>query len=285
LQVTDEHLPGKVAIVTGSTSGIGRAVAVRLAQAGAHVVVTGRRSSLGEEVVAEIGAQGGTAAFVRADLEDAGDVRDLVTAAARTFGGVDIFVHSAMTTDVPWQGSRSVTETDEAEWRKLIEVGLVAPAMACRAAIPIMIDRGGGAIVTIGSVRSHFPASGGIGYDVVKSGLINFSRQLNLDYGRYGIRSNLICPGWITADPQEAGVIDSDPRYAPRIQIMQTVGRAGRAADVAEAALFLCSDRSSFIAGAVLTVDGGLTIGTHIDVEDRLRDYYQDADASQETIR
>ncbi len=230
--------------------------------------------------MAEIGAHGGAATFVRADLEDAGDVRKLVSETARKFGGVDVFVHCAMTTDVPWKGSRSVTETDEAEWRKLVDVGLVAPAMACRAAIPIMIERGGGAIVTIGSVRSHFPASGGIGYDVVKAGLINFSRQLNLDYGRYGIRSNLICPGWIIADQEEARVIDSDPRYAPRIQIMQTVGRAGRAADVAEAALFLCSDRSSFIAGAVLTVDGGLTIGTHIDVEDRLRDYYRNGDLS-----
>jgi 3-oxoacyl-[acyl-carrier protein] reductase len=274
LPVIEQSLPGRVAVVTGSTSGIGRAVAVRLAQAGASVVVTGRRAGLGEDVAREIGEAGGTAMFVPADLEQAGQARELIQAAAGHFGGIDILVHCAMTTDVPWQQSRAVTDTSEAEWRKLVDVGLVAPAMASKAAIPIMIARGGGSIVTIGSVRSHFPASGGIGYDVVKAGLVNFSRQLNLDYGQHGIRSNLICPGWIVADDDEAATVDSDPQYVPRIRIMQTVGRAGRPADIAAAALFLCSDQSSFIAGAVLTVDGGLTIGTHIDVEDRLRDYY-----------
>jgi NAD(P)-dependent dehydrogenase (short-subunit alcohol dehydrogenase family) len=268
------QLVGKVAIVTGSTSGIGRGVAVRLARAGARIVVTGRRGDLGAEVIREIESRGGTAAFARADLENAADAGGLVTTAVELFGGVDILVNCAMTTDVPWQVSKGVTDTDESEWRKLLDVGIIGPAMICRAAIPVMAGRGGGCVVTIGSVRSQFPASGGIGYDVVKAGLVNFSRQLNLDYGDLGIRSNLICPGWIVTEDAEAAIVDSDPAYQPRIKIMQTVGRAGRPADIAEAALFLCSERSGFIAGAVLTVDGGLTIGTHIDVEDRLRAHY-----------
>lgn len=274
MRAARDDLTGKVAIVTGSTSGIGRAIAARLAQAAARVVVTGRRAELGGQVVADISAAGGTAEFVPADLEQPAQAQALVGETVRRFGGVDIVVHSAMTTDVPWQDAGSVTDTDPEQWRKLVDVGLVAPALICRAAIPVMIGRGGGSVVTIGSVRSAFPASGGIGYDVVKSGLINFSRQLNLDYGRNGIRSNLICPGWIVTSDEEAAIVNTDPRYAPRLHIMQTVGRAGRPADIANAALFLCTEQSSFIAGAVLTIDGGLTIGTHIDVEDRLRDWY-----------
>ena len=270
----DGRLDGAVAIVTGSTSGIGEGIARLFAAAGASVVVTGRRRELGEGVVREIRSVGGVAIYVSADFESTAEVRELIGEAVESFGGVDVLVNCAMSTNVPWQGSRSVIETGEAEWRRVLEVGIIGPAIACQEAIPAMIRRGGGRIVTIGSVRSFFPASGGIAYDVVKAGLVNFSRQLNLDYGSLGIRSNLICPGWIVTDDEHAARANVDNAFKPRIEIMQTVNRVGRPKDIAEAALFLCSERSSFIAGAVLTVDGGLTIGTHIDVEERLEHHY-----------
>ncbi|MBM4029707.1 MAG: SDR family oxidoreductase [Planctomycetes bacterium] len=270
-----ERLAGKVALVTGSTSGIGRAIAQLFAREGARVVVTGRRQALGEQVVAEIVAQGGQASCFRADFESMAAVRETVQFALQTYGRLDILVNNAMSHAVDWGKGRTVVELGEEEWDRMMAVGLKATFVACQEAIPAMLRDGGGAIVTIGSVRSLIPARGGLAYDVVKSGLINLSRQLNLDFGRQGIRSNLICPGWIINDPARAEKVAADPLLRIKAELLQTVGRAGRPDDIARAALFLASEDASFIAGAVLVVDGGLTILGGHEIQPLLEERYR----------
>jgi 3-oxoacyl-[acyl-carrier protein] reductase len=270
-----DRLAGRVALVTGSTSGIGRAIAERFAAEGASVVVTGRRRELGEAVVAGITAAGGRASFVAADLESSDGARSTVRHTLRTHGRIDVLVNNAMGRAVAWGDGKTVVETTESEWDRMVAVGLKAAFLTCQEAIPAMVGSGGGAIVTIGSVRSFLGARRGFAYDVVKSGLLNLSRQINVDFGRQGIRSNAICPGWIVADPAYAARLSTDPRLRARAEIFQTVGRAGRPEDVAAAALFLASDESSFVAGAVLVVDGGLTISSHFEVETPLAEAYQ----------
>jgi 3-oxoacyl-[acyl-carrier protein] reductase len=277
-----DRLAGRVALVTGSTSGIGRAIAERFAAEGADVVVTGRRRELGEAVVAGIASSGGRASYVQADLESSQGARATVRDTLRTYGRIDVLVNNAMGRTVPWGEGKTVVETTEDEWDRMVAVGLKAAFLTCQEAIPAMVARGGGSIVTIGSVRSFLGARRGFAYDVVKSGLLNLSRQINVDFGRQGVRSNAICPGWIVADPAYAARLASDPRLRARAELFQTVGRAGRPEDVAAAALFLASDEASFVAGAVLVVDGGLTISSHFEVEAPLAEVYRELFATPE---
>lgn len=158
---------------------------------------------------------------------------------------------------ISWGDGKTAVETSEEEWDKILAVGLKAPFLTCQEAIPEMIKEGGGSIINIGSVRSLRPSPKGITYDVVKSGLINLSAQLNIDFGSQGIRSNLICPGWIFVTPGYAEEVEKDPVLRGQIQLSQTIKRPGLPIDVARVALFLASDDSSFVAGSVLVVDGG----------------------------
>jgi 3-oxoacyl-[acyl-carrier protein] reductase len=269
------RLSGSVALVTGSTSGIGQAIAELFAQEGARVVVTGRRREQGEDVARAIRDAGGDARYFQADFESSDAVRSTVRFALATYGRIDILVNNAMGRAVPWGEGKTVVETTESDWDRMLAVGLKAAFVACQEAIPAMVDQGGGSIVTIGSVRSFLGARKGFAYDVVKSGLLNLGRQLNVDFGRQGIRSNIICPGWIVGTPEDADRVATDPFLRPKAELLQTVGRAGRPIDVARAALFLASAESSFIAGETLVVDGGLTITSHFEVQPLLEDYYR----------
>ncbi len=252
-----KRLSDKVALVTGSTSGIGRATAKLLAAEGAQVVLAGRRNEMGEEAVAEISKEGGEASFFQADFEVSQAVRDTVHFTLQQYKRIDVLVNNAMSRLVSWGEGKTAVETSEEEWDKILAVGLKAPFIACQEAIPEMIKQGGGSIINIGSVRSLRPSPKGITYDVVKSGLINLSAQLNLDYGSQGIRSNLICPGWIFVTPGYADEVEKDPVLRGQVQLSQTIKRPGLPSDIAKAALFLASEDSSFMAGSVLVVDGG----------------------------
>jgi NAD(P)-dependent dehydrogenase (short-subunit alcohol dehydrogenase family) len=275
------RLADKVALVTGSTSGIGQAIAERFAAEGARVVVTGRRQERGEAVVSRIRAAGGEARFVQADFENSAEVRRVVGFALDAYGALDVLVNNAMSHAVSWGDGKTVVDLAEAEWERMLAVGLTAAFVACQEAIPAMVRRGGGAIVTIGSIRSFLGARKGFAYDVIKSGLVNLSRQINVDFGRQGIRSNLLCPGWVISDPERADRLETDPDLRAKARIFQTVGRAGRPADVANAALFLASEESSFVAGAVLVVDGGLTVSSHFEIQPELEEFYRGRFAGQ----
>ncbi len=268
-----ERLQGNVALVTGSTSGIGRATAMLFAQEGAKVVVTGRRRELGEQVIGEIKSAGGEASYLQADLDQSQAARDLVRFTVDTYGRIDILVNNAMSRAVPWSSSEGVSLVDlkEKDWDAMLAVGLKAPYITCQEAIPHMIRQGKGSIINISSVRGLFAGRNGLAYDVAKHGLLGLSRQVTVDYGRYGIRANTICPGWITSDQMHQR-IKEDPNYDRTRVTLQPVGRPGRYIDIAYVALFLASDESSFMAGATLVVDGGLTVQTGHTIHDIIQE-------------
>jgi NAD(P)-dependent dehydrogenase (short-subunit alcohol dehydrogenase family) len=252
-----QRLQGKVAVVTGSTSGIGRATAVLFAQEGAQIVVNGRRKELGEQVVEEIRTGGGEATFFQADLFQSEQVRALVRFAAETYGRIDILFNNAISS-APGRGG-SVVEMDEAVWDGAMNVGLKAIFLACKEAIPIMLSNGGGVILNTASVHGLLASHRAPAYDTLKAGVINLTRQIAVDFGHQGIRCNALCPGLIIVERWHERFRDH-PEQMRQAETIYPVGRPGYPIDVAKAALFLASDDASFITGHALVVDGGLTI-------------------------
>jgi NAD(P)-dependent dehydrogenase (short-subunit alcohol dehydrogenase family) len=230
------------------------------------VVLTGRRRALGEQAERSIRKAGGQANYFAADFSNAQGVRNVVRFTLDTYGRIDVLVNNT----VSWATARDmpITRLKEEDWDYAMAVGLKASFVACQEAIPPMVKQGGGCIIMMGSVRSFLAFSGGFAYDVVKAGLANMARQLTVDFGRQGIRANLLCPGWIATTAHGSDV-------DPRAEVIHPVGRAGLPVDVAHAAVFLASDEASFIAGAVLVVDGGLTVQTPGSLLPLLETYYR----------
>ena len=247
------RLAGKVAVVTGSTSGIGRATAELFAQEGAQVVVSGRRRELGQEVAAGIRAAGGEATFCRADVTVPEQIRALVRHAVETYGRLDIMMNNA------WSGSfGTILEVTEEAWEAGLRSTLTSVFLGCKYAIPEMLKVGGGAIVNVSSVHGLVAARRYLPYEAGKAGVINLTRQIAVDYGRQGIRANCICPGQIIVE-RGAEWARQNPNRVRQAAATYPLGRPGRAEEVAQAALFLASDESSFVTGHALVVDGGLT--------------------------
>jgi glucose 1-dehydrogenase len=269
-----KRLEGKVALVTGSTSGIGLAIAHHFSQEGARVILSGRRRTLGEQAVQQIRNAGGEVDYFEADFSKMGAVRDTVRFTLERYGRLDILVNNT----VSWKTARDVpiTRLEEEDWDYALAVGLKAPYVACQEAIPAMVEQGGGSIIMMGSVRSFLAFSGGFAYDVVKAGLANMARQLTVEFGRYGIRTNVLCPGWIVTNVQEPNEKCDHSISHTGAELIQPVGRRGLPIDVARAATFLASDEASFIAGAVLVVDGGLTVQTPGNLFNLLEHHYSD---------
>jgi len=257
-------LAGKTAIVTGSTSGIGRATAILFAQEGANVVVTGRRTALGEQVVKEIKDQGGSAIYVRTDVLVADDLRAMVGSAVDTFGRLDILVNNAISFGPGSFGS--VVEMTEEGWDVMLRSSLTAAFLGCKLAIPEMIRAGGGAIINMSSANGLVVMHNMAAYSTVKAGIINLTRQMAMDFGQYGIRVNVVCPGYIRTERElamkgEEGPIGTRAWYKElTTPVIYALRRAGRPDEVAQACLFLASEASSFVTGATLAVDGGLSI-------------------------
>jgi NAD(P)-dependent dehydrogenase (short-subunit alcohol dehydrogenase family) len=249
----EKRLQGKVAVVTGSTSGIGRASAELFAEHGARVVISGRRRELGRGVAAGIRERGGTATYQYADVSRAEEVRALVEHALDTYGHIDVLMNNAFS-----GRSASVVELDEAGWDAMYAVMLKAPIVACKHAIPHMIAQGDGAIINTSSVHGVLAARDNAPYNTFKAALINLTRQMAIDYGRYGIRANALCPGRIVTEDKET-FLDANPDEVRRQKYTYPLGRPGTMRECAYAALFLASDESSFVTGHALIVDGGLT--------------------------
>lgn len=252
----DGRLAGKVAVVTGGTSGLGRAGAIRFAREGAQVAVASRREEEGLQVVDEISSAGGEAVFLRTDVRVSKDVEALVAQAEARFGKVDVLYASA---GVMLTGT--APETSDEVYEQVMDVNVGGSFRLTRYGIPALERAGGGSIVLTASELGLVGASEAVAYCASKGAVVNMTRALAIDCGGLGIRVNCLCPGPIDTpmlrDWFDAG---DDPAELERRQTEPVLlKRVGRPEEIAETALFLASEASSFMTGAVIVADGGAT--------------------------
>jgi NAD(P)-dependent dehydrogenase (short-subunit alcohol dehydrogenase family) len=257
LQTQIGRFVNTVAVVTGASSGIGRATAIALAAEGGAVVVGDVRtaSRLDNErptTVELIRETGGSAEFVRCDVNRSEDVASLVARAVEAYGGVDVLVNNAGVFV-----RNSVTEVSDQEWDEVLGINLRACFLACRAAIPVMLERGGGVIVNVGSIHGLVGTGNAATYCASKGAIDNLTRQLAVDYARAGIRVNSVAPG--TIETAMSKPFRDTPALLAEYRARTLLPRLGTPADVANAVLFLASEDASFITGHTLVVDGGWT--------------------------
>lgn len=250
------ELDGKIAIVTGGGSGIGRAISRLYAAEGAKVVI-GDIKADGEVTVEDIRKHGHDAIFVRTDVRDPSQVRRLLDATVEKYGGVDIVCNNAGIELV-----RPLVDTTEEEWDMVINTNLRAAFLVSKYALPHMIRKRKGVIVNIASQLGLVGFENLTVYCASKGGLILLTKAMALEYAKHGIRVNCICPGAIDTPMLDREVkLMEDPDEARRMFVSKhPLGRLGTPEEIAQAALFLASDRSSFVTGESLVVDGGYVI-------------------------
>lgn len=245
------RLANTVALVTGGGSGIGRGIALRLAEEGAKVVVADLDAVRGEQTVAACAGKGADGMFVLTDVTRAADVRRAVETTFRRFEHLDILVNCAGISPMG-----SVTETSEDEWDKCLAIDLKSVFLTCKYAIPAMLQTGSGSIINIAGTLGLLAGSRKAAYCAAKAGVINLTRQMALDYGP-AVRANCICPGFVDT-PLNAAVSRAERQIiADRLPLR----RLGQADDIASATVYLASEESSYVTGMCLIVDGGQTLG------------------------
>jgi NAD(P)-dependent dehydrogenase (short-subunit alcohol dehydrogenase family) len=250
-----QRLEDKVAVITGAGSGIGRVAASLFAAEGASVVVADVVGEQAEAAAAEITSAGGSATAVRVDVSDEVEVGAMVDAAVSTFGRLDVLFNNA---GIFPDDDGGILDTPPETWRRVMEVNLKGVWLGCRAAVPAMLDSGGGSIVNVASfVALMGAATAQVAYTASKGGVLALTRELAVEYARRGIRANSICPGPIET-PLLAELL-ADPARRERRLVHIPIGRFGRPEEIARAALFLASDDASFVTGSALVVDGGIT--------------------------
>lgn len=247
------RLAGERVLVTGSTSGIGKHVALVCAREGAHVCVHGRNAERGMAVVRTITDGGGTAVFQAADLADEAACTALVDTAVERLGGLTVLVNNAA---AGTGGQSPVGALDTTLWERVLRVNLTSVAWLCRAAIPHMLRAGRGSIVNVSSRQAERASAGLAPYVASKGGLNALTRSIAVDYGRQGIRCNALSVGYVVNERR-----DSDMTAARRAELeAMHLTRLGQPDDVAWAVVYLASPESEFVTGALLPVDGGGTI-------------------------
>lgn len=250
--IDSKRLHGKVAIVTGASSGIGRAAALRFAAEGARVVVTARRRPELDALVAAIADRGGRAVAVAGDVRDAAHARAAVAAAVEHFGGLDIAFNNAGSTGE----LAPVADLSEAGWRDTLDTNLTGVFLAARAQVPALIARGGAMIVTSSFVGNTAGMPGMAAYAAAKAGVVGLVKVLATELGPHGVRVNALLPG-ATDTPALTARTDDERRW---VAGLHALGRIASADEVAAAALALASDDAAFVTGAALLVDGGVSI-------------------------
>jgi NAD(P)-dependent dehydrogenase (short-subunit alcohol dehydrogenase family) len=242
---------GKVALVTGATSGIGKVTAIEFARAGAKVILTGRREKEGAQVVAEIKKLGGEAAFVRADIAKDSDVKAMVKFTVDKFGKLDIAFNNA---GVEWKGS--LNRATEDEYRRIFDTNVWGVLNSMRHEIPVMLKNGGGAIVNNSSIAGHVGSAEVSIYVASKHAVEGLTKSLALEFAKHNVRINAVAPGPIATDAWDRFVADGN--VGDQIISLVPAARLGTAAEIAGAVLYLASDAAKFTTGTSLVVDGGL---------------------------
>lgn len=248
------RLQGKVALITGGGSGMGRASCVLFAEEAAKVVVVDRVASAGNETVELIRDAGGEALFVNADVAQATDAETMIATAVEAYGRLDVLFNNAGI-EGP---SRRLLDYGEDNWHDVLAVNLTAVYYAMRAAIPRMIDQGGGVILSTASVAGLVGLARSSAYSAAKAGVIGLSRTVALEYGPQNIRVNCICPGFIHT-PMLGRVLGDRPEAV--LTPHAALRRVGQPDDIARAAVYLASDEAAYVTGVPFVVDGGYVAG------------------------
>lgn len=271
---------GKVALITGAASGIGAATARRFAREGARVVIADINEAGAKQVADEIARSGGTAIAVRADVADPREVEAMIARAVEAFGRLDVLHNNATLVEVG-----RIADLTLDGWNRTLAVNLTGTFLGMKAALPVMRQQGGGAIVNTASISGLSGDFGLAAYNAAKAGVVNLTRSAALEFARYRIRVNCICPGaietpllgsllgnnapvphWIPARGLARATLTAEQqqRFRERLEKAHPLGRLGSVEEIAAVACFLASDEASFITGAAIVADGGVMAWTGI---------------------
>lgn len=245
-------LNGKIALVTGASSGIGRAAALAFAREGAKVVVADVTVEGGEETVSLIKKTGGEALFVKTNVAKAAEVEALVNTAVTTYGRLDCAYNNAGIAGK----TQTIVDTTEENWDRIISINLTGVWLCMKYEIPAMLKNGGGAIVNTASDAGLIGVKRTGAYVASKHGVVGLTKTAALEYAKTGIRVNAVCPGPIETPMLMKGA-GHFPQMIPKMIKAQPNGRLGKPEEIAEAAVWLCSDAASFVTGLAMPVDGG----------------------------
>lgn len=244
----------KVALITGGASGIGRAAALAFAREGASVVLADIDAQGGEETAHLVAAAGGDAAFVKTDVRAAADVEALVSFAENTYGRIDAAFNNA---GVLGSGASMIDFTED-DWDDVMGVNLKGMWLCMKYEIPAMMQSGGGAIVNVSSIAGLVGSQHSPAYAASKHGVVGLTKTAALQYAPHNIRVNCICPAAVLS-PMLETLVTRNPQVGTKLKASQPNGRFASPAEIAEVAVWLCSDAASFVTGAALPVDGGYT--------------------------
>jgi NAD(P)-dependent dehydrogenase (short-subunit alcohol dehydrogenase family) len=246
------RLDGKVAVITGAASGIGREAALLFSAEGASVCVADVSAEQGERTAAECRE----AFFQQVDVADSASVEAMYAAAGDRFGGIDVLYNNA---GISPEDDASILETDEGAWQRVQDVNLKGVFLCCKHGIPHLLERGGGSVINVASfVAVLGAATSQISYTASKGGVLALSRELAVQFARRGVRVNALCPGPVET-PLLLRIFGDDPAAYERRRVHLPMGRLAKPREIANGALFLASDDASYVTGATFLVDGGLT--------------------------